>query len=64
MARQQKLATVPERIRGGIAALLTITCLTASCNNTDAQWQVTFLIAGMLYFMTTLVFVFDNYDGT
>ncbi|CAN5127394.1 hypothetical protein BH11CYA1_BH11CYA1_06520 [soil metagenome] len=58
------IATVPERIRGAIAAVLTITCFSISCNNTDAQWQVTFLVAGLLYFLTTIVFVFDKFDGT
>jgi hypothetical protein len=57
-----KIATVPERIRGAISAVLTITCFSISCNNTDAQWQVTFLIAGLLYMMTTLVFVFDGFE--
>lgn len=57
-----KIATVPERIRGAISAVLTIACMTASCNNTDAQWQVTFLIAGVLYMMTTLAIVFDGFE--
>ena len=59
-----RLATVPERIRGAIAMVLTITCFSVSCNSTDAQWQMTFMIAGLLYFLTTIVIVFDKFDGT
>lgn len=59
-----KLASIADRIKGGIAALLTIACYTAGNLVDDKQWQVTFVIAGTCYFMTTLAFVFDNYDGT
>jgi|AGTN01.3.fsa_nt_gi hypothetical protein len=59
-----KVASIPDRIRGGIAALCTIASLTAGANVDDKQWQVTFVIAGICYMMTTLAYVFDNYDGT
>jgi hypothetical protein len=57
-----KVASVPERIRGGIAALLTLTCLTAAANTHSAQWAATFGIAGILYLLTTVAHVFGNMD--
>jgi hypothetical protein len=57
-----KVATIPERIRGAISMALTITCMSVSCNATDQRWQIVFLIAGMLYFLTTIAIVFDRMD--
>ena len=57
---QGKVATIPERIRGGIAMVLTVTAFTLGNYTTDTQLQVTFVIAGMLYMCTTLAYVFEN----
>ena len=58
-----KVAPVADRIRGAITAFLTIVCLTASANTHDAQWQATFGIAGLIYFVTTAAMMFDSVDG-
>jgi len=57
-----KVASVPDRIRGAIVAVLTIACYAAGANTTDSQLQVTFVIAGTLYFMTTLAMMFKDVD--
>ena len=57
---QGKVATIPERIRGGIAMVLTIAAFTAGNYTTSSQLQVTFVIAGALYMMTALAYVFEN----
>jgi hypothetical protein len=67
MSRPEKpmgrVAPVPERIRGGIAALLTLTCLTTAANIHDAQLAVSFGIAGIIYLMTTMCYVYGNVDS-
>jgi hypothetical protein len=66
MSRPEKpmgrVASVPERIRGGIAALLTLTCLTTAANIHDAQLAVSFGIAGIIYLMTTMCYVYGGMD--
>ena len=58
-----KVASVADRIRGSITAVLTIACLTAGANTHSAQWQVTFIIAGVLYLLTTMGMVTENGVG-
>ena len=60
MESNNKVASIPERIRGAIAAALALLFLTLADNTHDAQWQVTFVIAGVCYFMTTITFMFEN----
>lgn len=62
MPRQQKVASIPDRIRGGICFVLTIATLSAGANATDKQWQLTFVVSGILYMMTTLAMVFKDVD--
>ena len=57
-----KISSVADRIRGGIAAVLTIATFTAGNLTDDKQWQVTFVIAGMCYFMTLLYYMFKDFD--
>lgn len=60
--RKEKLATVPDKIRGCIAIALTITCFSIGANATDQRWQAVSMIAGMLYFVTSLAIVFKDVD--
>ncbi len=60
--RQVKLASVPDRIRGCIAIALTVTCLSIGANATDQRWQAVSMIAGMLYFVTSIAIVFKDVD--
>ena len=57
---QGKIATIPERIRGSIAIVLTITAFTLGNYATSTQWQATCVIAGMFYMLTSLAYVFEN----
>ena len=63
MARQPQVASVPERIRGGLSALLMIAAFTISCWATDTQTQAWFLFAGMGFMLMTITIVFDKFDG-
>jgi len=58
MARQPQVASVPERIRGGLSALLMIAAFTISCWATDTQ----FLFAGIGFMLMTITIVFDKFD--
>jgi len=60
--RKQKLATVGDRIRGCIAIALTITCFSIGANATDQQFQIPAMIAGILYFCTSIAIVFKDMD--
>lgn len=56
----RKVSSVAQRIRGAITAILAITAFTIGANAATQNVQVACIIAGMLYLMTTLVFVFEN----
>ncbi len=57
-----KISSIADRIRGGTAIVLTITCLTiGNCTN-DRQIQVMGVVAGMLYMLTSIYYVFKDYD--
>lgn len=58
-----KVASVADRVRGCIAIALTITCLSMGANATDQRWQAVYMIAGMLYFVTSLAIVFKDMDS-
>jgi hypothetical protein len=58
-----KVAPVADRIRGAITAFLALACLTAAANTHDAQWCVTFGIAGIIYFITTGAMMVGSVDG-
>ncbi len=58
-----KLASVKDRIIGGTTFVLTIACLSVAANTHDAQWQLFFIITGLLYFMTTIGLVTENGVG-
>lgn len=63
MKHLPKISTyVADRIRGCLAIALTLTCYTAGNYSTDKQWQVAFVIAGTLYFLTSLAIVFKDVD--
>ena len=52
----------PKSIRliGLATFFLTIICLTVSCNAPNLRIQIGFMIAGILYLLTTVGLVFDN----
>lgn len=60
MKKDPYVSSVPDRIKGGISALLCIASLTVSCNATDTQVQAMFLFSGMLYMLTTFAFFPDK----
>lgn len=57
-----KISSVADRIRGGIAAVLTLTTFTLANYATDQRWQAVFMICGLLYFMTLLYYMFKDMD--
>ncbi len=57
-----KISSVADRIRGGIAAVLTLTTFTLANYATDQRWQAVFMICGLLYFMTLLYYMFKDVD--
>jgi hypothetical protein len=62
MARKPKIASVADRVRGCISIVLTITCLSVAANATDQRWQAVFMIAGILYLLSTIAIVFKDMD--
>jgi len=62
MEKKPKLASVADKIRGCIAIALTISCRTYGANATDQRWQAVAMIAGLLYFVTSLAIVFKDVD--
>ncbi|MBX9688127.1 MAG: hypothetical protein K2X27_15575 [Candidatus Obscuribacterales bacterium] len=56
----EKVSSIADRIRGSIAIALTITFLSLGANATDQRWQGICVIAGMLYFITSLAYVFEH----
>jgi hypothetical protein len=58
-----KVSSVADRIRGSITAVLFLACFTLGATTHSAQWQLTFIIAGVLYLLTTLGMVFEHADG-
>ncbi len=60
--KEQNLLPVADRIRGGIAFLLTIAAFTGGANTHSAQWQVSFMLAGFLFMLTTLGIMFEKTD--
>lgn len=56
-------ASPGDKVRGVIAIVLTITCFTSANYTTDQQWQASFMIAGLLYFLTSLAIVFKDMDA-
>ncbi len=48
---------------GSITAVLFLACFTLGATTHSAQWQLTFIIAGVLYLLTTLGMVFEHADG-
>lgn len=57
-----KIASVADRVRGCIAIALTITCFSIAYNAADQQVQIPCMIAGILYFCTSLAIVFKDMD--
>lgn len=60
--RPKNIASVGDRIRGSIAALLCIASWTAAGWTNDNQWLVAFMVAGYFFLLTTVAYVFDKYD--
>ena len=59
-AKAPKPPTTAERIRGITAIVLTITCFSVACNTHDSQLQLSGLVAGILFMLTTIAIVFDE----
>jgi hypothetical protein len=53
-------ASVWDRICGATAAVLTIGFFTSANLTHDAQWQMTCMVAGFFYFLTTIGKVFEH----
>jgi hypothetical protein len=53
-------ASPGDKVRGVITIALTLLSWTLAYNATDAQWQGTFLVAGILYFVTMVAIVFKD----
>lgn len=63
MENKPKLATRDDKIRGCISLALTIACLSFAYWQADQKFAVPGLVAGMLYFMTTLAIMFKDVDS-
>ncbi|MBY0358537.1 MAG: hypothetical protein K2W82_11095 [Candidatus Obscuribacterales bacterium] len=63
MKKPAKVTSIPDRIRGSIAIVLTLSCLTAGNYATDKQWQAGLVFAGVFYMMTALAYVFKDVDS-
>lgn len=59
MARKPKVSSVPDRIRGAIAIVLMIASFTFANLTDDTQWQLSGLIAGLLFMCTVFYWMKD-----
>jgi hypothetical protein len=57
-----KVASIPDRIRGSIALVLTLSAFTWADWTNDRQWQMTCMVAGFFYMLTTIAYVFKDVD--
>ena len=57
-----KISSIADRIRGGTAIVLTVTCFCIGANTGDRQIQVMAVVAGMGYMLTSLYYVFKDVD--
>lgn len=53
-------ASPGDKVRGCIAIALTIASWTLANYATNQQWLATFMIAGFLYFLTSIAIVFKD----
>lgn len=60
LKRNPNGASNSDKVRGCIAIGLTLLSWVLAYNATDAQWQGGFLVAGILYFVTSLAIVFKD----
>jgi hypothetical protein len=56
------VSSIGDRIRGSIAFILCVASFTGGCWTNDNQWLVAFLVAGFLFMLTTVAYVFDKFD--